>query len=63
MGFQKAFKSPEASNGIPLSHAVHNGPHFVYEMKINNYFSDFMISSSTTYILPRVVLLSVSYKL
>ena len=31
--------------------------------KINNSFSDFMISSSTTYILPRVVLLSVSYKL
>ena len=31
--------------------------------KINNSFSDFMISSSTTYILPRVVLLTVSYKL
>ena len=29
--------------------------------KINNSFSDFMISSSTTYILPRVVLLTVSY--
>lgn len=31
--------------------------------KINNSFSDFMISSSTTYILPRVLLLTVSYKL
>ena len=30
---------------------------------INNSFSDFLISNSTTFTLPRVVLLSVSYKL
>ena len=31
--------------------------------KINNSFSDFLISNNTTYILPRIVLLSISYKL
>ena len=31
--------------------------------KINNSFSDFMTSSSTTYTLPRIVMLTVSYKL
>ena len=31
--------------------------------KINNSFSDFMISSSTTYTLPRIVMLTISYKL
>ena len=32
-------------------------------VKINNSFSDFMISNSTTFILPRVVMLTISYKL
>jgi hypothetical protein len=32
-------------------------------VKINNSFSDFMISNTTTFILPRIVMLSVSYKL
>jgi hypothetical protein len=32
-------------------------------VKINNNFSDFMISNTTTFILPRIVMLSVSYKL
>ncbi|MEZ4854804.1 carboxypeptidase-like regulatory domain-containing protein, partial [Flavobacterium sp.] len=32
-------------------------------IKINNTFSDFLISNTTTYILPRIVLLTVSYKL
>ena len=31
--------------------------------KINNSFSDFLISNNTTYILPRIVMLSISYKL
>ena len=31
--------------------------------KINNSFSDYMISSSTTYTLPRIVMLTISYKL
>lgn len=31
--------------------------------KINNSFSDFMISNTTTYILPRIIMLTVSYKL
>ncbi|CAM3935847.1 MULTISPECIES: carboxypeptidase-like regulatory domain-containing protein [Flavobacterium] len=31
--------------------------------KINNSFSDFLISNNTTYILPRVIMLSISYKL
>ena len=31
--------------------------------KINNSFSDFMISNATTYILPRIVMLTISYKL
>ena len=32
-------------------------------VKIDNSFSDFMISNTTTFILPRIVMLSVSYKL
>ncbi|BCY27791.1 TonB-dependent receptor family protein [Flavobacterium okayamense] len=31
--------------------------------KVNNSFSDFLISNNTTYILPRIVMLSISYKL
>jgi hypothetical protein len=31
--------------------------------KINNSFSDFMISNTTTYTLPRIVMLTISYKL
>ncbi|SHI86450.1 peptidase associated domain and porin domain-containing protein [Flavobacterium haoranii] len=31
--------------------------------KINNSFSDYLISNTTTYILPRIVMLSISYKL
>lgn len=31
--------------------------------KINNSFSDFMISNTTTYILPRIIMFSISYKL
>ncbi|WP_264559998.1 TonB-dependent receptor [Flavobacterium sp. N2270] len=32
-------------------------------LKVNNSFSDFLISNNTTYILPRIIMLSISYKL